>query len=192
MFDVCTTGDTSNISSCQKNLFQFSCGCEQFHYGRSFGFLVINVCHHGEHYETHCILCKISTSSSPPNNKKLAMMQPTNQKINPQYTNCLFCCILLHLLNTTLPSSLSSALPCVQFTSELSPVLPNSGRNTSEISRGIRNCSQYLKLLRIYSKISRRTQCHKHCCRNMKLKARQSFETSEKNYPATQFYIPEE
>ena len=31
MFDVCTTGDTSNISSCQKKLFQFSCGCEQFH-----------------------------------------------------------------------------------------------------------------------------------------------------------------
>ena len=31
MFDVSTTGDTSNISSCQKKLFQFSCGCEQFH-----------------------------------------------------------------------------------------------------------------------------------------------------------------
>jgi hypothetical protein len=56
MFDVCTTGDrhtsiqysssyytrvvsvfaispvvhTSNVSSCQKKLFQFSCGCEQF------------------------------------------------------------------------------------------------------------------------------------------------------------------
>jgi hypothetical protein len=44
MFDVCTAGDTadvqvltihastwvhiSNISSCQKKLFQFSCGCE--------------------------------------------------------------------------------------------------------------------------------------------------------------------
>jgi len=47
---------TSKISSCQKNLFQFSCGCEQFHYGRSFGFLVINVCNHGKHYETPCIL----------------------------------------------------------------------------------------------------------------------------------------
>ena len=35
-----------------KKLFQFSCGCEQFHWGRSFGFLVINVCNHGEHYET--------------------------------------------------------------------------------------------------------------------------------------------
>jgi hypothetical protein len=47
---------TSNISSCQKKkLFQFSCGCEQFHWGRSFGFLVINVCNHGEHYETPCI-----------------------------------------------------------------------------------------------------------------------------------------
>ena len=39
----------------KKKLFQFSCGCEQFHYGRSFGFLVINVCNHGEHYETPCI-----------------------------------------------------------------------------------------------------------------------------------------
>jgi hypothetical protein len=47
---------TSNISSCQKNLFHFSCGCEKFHLGRSFGFLVINVCNHGEHYETPCIL----------------------------------------------------------------------------------------------------------------------------------------
>jgi len=36
-------------------LFQFSCSCEQFHWGRSFGFLVINVCNHGEHYETPCI-----------------------------------------------------------------------------------------------------------------------------------------
>ena len=46
---------TSNISSCQKKKFQFSCGCEKFHYGRSFGFLVINVCNHGEHYETPCM-----------------------------------------------------------------------------------------------------------------------------------------
>jgi hypothetical protein len=43
---------TSNISSCQKKTFQFSCGCEKFHYGRSFGFIVINICNHGEHYET--------------------------------------------------------------------------------------------------------------------------------------------
>jgi hypothetical protein len=48
--------DTSNISSCQKKLFQFSCGCEQFHYGRSFCCLVINVCNHGEHYKTPCII----------------------------------------------------------------------------------------------------------------------------------------
>jgi len=34
---------------------QFSCGCEQFHEGRFFGFLVICVCNHGEHYETPCI-----------------------------------------------------------------------------------------------------------------------------------------
>jgi hypothetical protein len=47
---------TSNISNCQKIFFQFSCGCEQFDYGRSFGFLVINVCNHGEQYETPCIM----------------------------------------------------------------------------------------------------------------------------------------
>ena len=39
----------------KKKLFQFSCGCEKFHSGRYFGFLVINVCNHGEHYETPCI-----------------------------------------------------------------------------------------------------------------------------------------
>jgi len=42
---------TSNISSCKKK----SCGCEKFHYGRSSGFLVVNVCNHGEHYETFYI-----------------------------------------------------------------------------------------------------------------------------------------
>jgi hypothetical protein len=31
---------------------QLFCGCEQFHSGRSFGFLVINICNHGERYET--------------------------------------------------------------------------------------------------------------------------------------------
>ena len=34
MFDVCTTGDTAHVKHLQlskKNLFQFSCGCEQFH-----------------------------------------------------------------------------------------------------------------------------------------------------------------
>ena len=40
----------------KKTLFQFSCGCEQFHYGRSYGFIVINVCNHGEHYEKPCIM----------------------------------------------------------------------------------------------------------------------------------------
>jgi len=35
--------------------FQFSCDSEQFHEGGSFGFLVIKVCNHGEHYETPCI-----------------------------------------------------------------------------------------------------------------------------------------
>jgi hypothetical protein len=46
---------TSNVSSCQKKLFQFYCGCEQFHQCRSFGFLTINICNQGEHYETPCI-----------------------------------------------------------------------------------------------------------------------------------------
>ena len=46
----------SNTSSCQKRiLFQFSCGCGQFHWVRSFGFLIINVCNRGDHYETPCI-----------------------------------------------------------------------------------------------------------------------------------------
>jgi hypothetical protein len=31
MFAVSPVAHTSNISSCQKKLFQFSCGCEQFH-----------------------------------------------------------------------------------------------------------------------------------------------------------------
>jgi len=46
----------SNISRCQKKLFQFCCGSEQFHWDRSFGYLVINVGNHGEHYETPCII----------------------------------------------------------------------------------------------------------------------------------------
>jgi hypothetical protein len=45
----------------KKKLLQFSCGCEQFNYGRSFGFLVINVCDNGEHYETSCIPCILPT-----------------------------------------------------------------------------------------------------------------------------------
>jgi hypothetical protein len=51
------TRHISNISSCQKKSFHFSSGCEKFHEGTSFGFLVINVCNHGEHYETPCRLC---------------------------------------------------------------------------------------------------------------------------------------
>jgi hypothetical protein len=38
-----------------KTLFQFPCDCEQFHSGRSFDFLVINVWNHRENYETPCI-----------------------------------------------------------------------------------------------------------------------------------------
>jgi hypothetical protein len=48
---------TSNISTSlvvKESLFQLFCGCEQFRYGRSFGFLAINVGNHGEHYETLC------------------------------------------------------------------------------------------------------------------------------------------
>jgi hypothetical protein len=43
----------------KKKLLQFSRGCEQFHYRRYLGFLVINLCNHGEHHETLCILCCI-------------------------------------------------------------------------------------------------------------------------------------
>jgi hypothetical protein len=46
----------SRFKNKKKKLFQFSCGCEQFYYGTSFGFLVINVCKHREHYETSCII----------------------------------------------------------------------------------------------------------------------------------------
>ena len=56
--DVCrvTSGKhIENLNLSKKKLFQFSCGCEQFHYGRSFDFLVINVCNRGEYYETACI-----------------------------------------------------------------------------------------------------------------------------------------
>ena len=38
-----------------KKLFQFSCGCEQFHQGRSFDFSSYTVCNHGEYYEMPCI-----------------------------------------------------------------------------------------------------------------------------------------
>jgi hypothetical protein len=69
MFDVCTTGDTAHVDTIFKflphtpKLFQFSCGCEKFHYGRSFGFLVTHVCNYGEHYETPCIciICNMLT-----------------------------------------------------------------------------------------------------------------------------------
>ena len=40
---MCTTGDT------RVNMLT------RVWQGRSFGFLVINVCNHGEHYETPCI-----------------------------------------------------------------------------------------------------------------------------------------
>ena len=120
------------------------------------------------------------------------MMQPTNKKNSSSV-------LKLFILQR---SSASAHHHITFFTFQLSTlrpgyirvfwVPPNSGRNTSEISMDIRNCSQYLKLLRIYSKISRRTQSHKHCIRNMKLTERRSFETSEKNYPGMQYYIPEE
>ena len=52
--DVCrvTSGAHIEHTSCQKRLFRFSYCCEQFHEGRCFGYLIINVCNHGEHYET--------------------------------------------------------------------------------------------------------------------------------------------
>jgi hypothetical protein len=55
-FVPCHPWCTHRTSLVSKKLFQFSCGCEQFHQGRSFGFLVINVCNHAEHYEMPCTL----------------------------------------------------------------------------------------------------------------------------------------
>jgi hypothetical protein len=47
MFDVCTAGDTAHIDTIFKLLSRTLT--------LTFGFLVINVCNHGEHYETPCI-----------------------------------------------------------------------------------------------------------------------------------------
>ena len=55
---MCAVSPVVHTSN-KKKLFQFSCGCEQFHYGRSFGSLVINVRNHGEHYETPYIICTL-------------------------------------------------------------------------------------------------------------------------------------
>jgi hypothetical protein len=43
-FVPCHPWCTHRTSLVAKKNFQFSCGCEQFHAGRSFGFRVINVC----------------------------------------------------------------------------------------------------------------------------------------------------
>jgi len=44
---------TSNVSRCQKrNFFSFPVAVNNSSKEKSFGFLVINVCSHGEHYET--------------------------------------------------------------------------------------------------------------------------------------------
>jgi hypothetical protein len=45
----------SNISSCQKKIFSFPLAVNNSIKVGPFGFLVINVCNHGEHYETPCI-----------------------------------------------------------------------------------------------------------------------------------------
>jgi hypothetical protein len=61
--DVCRVTRGAHIEHLwlsKKNLVQFSCGCEQFPYGRSFGFLVINVCNHGEHHKTPSIIRQTS------------------------------------------------------------------------------------------------------------------------------------
>jgi hypothetical protein len=46
---------TSNISSCQKVFFNFPVAVNN---SITVGFLVTNVCKHGEHYETPCIIRK--------------------------------------------------------------------------------------------------------------------------------------
>ena len=47
---------TSNISSCQKETFWQLDMFDVSNSIKAFGFLVINVCNHGEHYETPCIV----------------------------------------------------------------------------------------------------------------------------------------
>jgi len=54
--DVCRVTSGAYIATKKSFFFQFSCGCEHFHWGRSFGFLVINACNNREHYETPCML----------------------------------------------------------------------------------------------------------------------------------------
>jgi len=68
----------------KKKTFQFSCGCEQFQYGRSIGFLVINVCNQGEHYETPCI--SIATC--------------TYTKLRPTTVSLWHCCAAVSLSNS--------------------------------------------------------------------------------------------
>ena len=58
LIDVCRVTRGAHIEQLylkKKKLFLFSCGCLKFHSGSSFSFPVINVCNHGEHYETPCI-----------------------------------------------------------------------------------------------------------------------------------------
>jgi len=77
---------TSNISSCQKNFFQFSCSCEQLHYGRSFGFLLMNFCNHGEHYETPCrIVYSLSLNENSFLHTFLCYWLPFTESINVFY-----------------------------------------------------------------------------------------------------------
>jgi hypothetical protein len=47
------------------------------HEGKSFGFLAINVCNHGENYETPCLLCMtgIDTNASATEHKGDASFQ---------------------------------------------------------------------------------------------------------------------
>jgi hypothetical protein len=46
---------TSDISSCQNNFFGFLVAVNSCIKVKSFGFLAVNICNHGEHYETPCI-----------------------------------------------------------------------------------------------------------------------------------------
>jgi hypothetical protein len=81
------THRTSLVLKKKKTFFQFSSSCEQFHYGRSFGFLVIIVCNHKEHYKTPCISTLLDSSSwyvrSARFNKK---------KLGISFTYCIFVC----------------------------------------------------------------------------------------------------
>ena len=61
---VGTAAKELSMSKQQCGGFSVSVWCEQFHYGTSLGFLIINVCNQGERYETPCTYIYIQVKQS--------------------------------------------------------------------------------------------------------------------------------